>query len=155
MKVIFLTVTRNQGLGHFYRCKAISQALNEINIDNQFIVDTKKNINLEKNIAFLDVFKWYEKQDQLFIKLNKEIILFVDAININYNFLKKLEKFVYKLFYIDDFKNWKHKKIIEINWTINKNKIKKINNKLIGVKYAALRKSFWYNNNKKWWNKNF
>ena len=151
------------GLGHIKRCLNLANYL-QSNFSITFLII---NNNLkDENIIDKKKFKvMYSKSNNEILKKSKYIFnsneynfLIIDDYSIDYNWEKKIYKYVNKLFVIDDFINRKHYCDYYLNQNVTNKDIKKSlitksNNTsfFLGSKYALLDKNynFYFNKKKK------
>ena len=140
------------GLGHINRCLNIANCLQSYcsltflviknNLKNQNIIDKKKF----KIIFFKNNDEILKKSKKIF-KFNEFNFLIIDDYCTNYNWEKKIYKFVNKILVIDDFTNRRHYCDYYLNQNIfnqNKDLIANSNKTtlFLGGKYALLDKKY-------------
>ena len=150
MQYLFLTRNGKDGRGHLVRCKAISDALLKFNIKSKFIINSSDDTHIIGVQNIIHIFDWQRNENKLISLIRNYDNIFLDSLTISKRLLTKISNNSKNFIYIDDFKRFKHKKGIIIDWTIG------VENKydqkdlffLFSHKFAALRPFFWSQNNK-------
>ncbi len=146
VKAIILTEGgKSIGLGHIYRCEAIIQGLNKLDIDCFFIINGNSSIRgLNINTDF-KIQNWLE-EDKNIIESDSEVLI-VDSYLVPLDILEKLASKFKLAVYIDDYNRLEYPPGLVINSSAASSQLNYIRKNgteyLLGLKYHPLRLEFW------------
>ncbi len=135
------------GYGHLTRCLALYQAFEENDIEPIFIANCDERGKIFIETANLIQLDWLDDTVKLYEYIDDYDIVIIDSYLANVEIYENIYKVVNKAVYIDDYNRINYPPGIVVNGTIGAESSDYDLNSghiyLLGVKYVAIRKSFW------------
>jgi UDP-2,4-diacetamido-2,4,6-trideoxy-beta-L-altropyranose hydrolase len=149
MKICVITEGgKKLGFGHITRCMSVCQALEEVKILPELMVngdETVQDLLPDKNCV---VFDWLNDRDTLFATVRDADIAFIDSYLADYELYQDISNMVKTAVYFDDTIRIDYPDGIVVNGAVFADKMPypKVDGitYLLGTKYTPLRKEFWH-----------
>ena len=148
-KILILTEGgKGIGFGHVARNVALCQAFGEKQIYPKLLINGDGSFNnlLESNKY--KIFDWLKNPNTTLDFIRKADIVIIDSYLAKIDFYRKVSSLVKIAVYADDYKRMVYPRGIVVNGAISANNIdypfRKDTVYMLGPKYTALRKEFWY-----------
>jgi len=135
------------GFGHVTRCIAIYQALEEIGLRPEFLINGDDSLRFALQGKRHRTFNWLNEKEKTFSLLAGSDIAIIDSYLAGPAFYRKMSKVVKAPVYIDDNRRLEYPRGLVINGLVYADALKyprnRRNNYLLGPRYIPLRKEFW------------
>lgn len=135
------------GLGHITRCVSIYQALENVGVQPEMLINGDESVTGLLRDIRCEIFNWLGEEGQLFEKIKGADIVIIDSYLAGLDLYEKISKVAETVVYFDDDLRMNYPKGIVINGAVLAEQMPYPKREdvtyLLGTQYTPLRKEFW------------